>query len=47
MAAEAKDDAGQNVVLVSHEGTRFPVPLKVASMSELVAQTVDPEELGA
>lgn len=38
---------GQKVVLVSMEGDRFDVPLKVAQMSDLVKTMVDPDELGA
>ena len=46
---DSKDGAadGQKVVLVSMEGDRFEVPLKVAQMSDLVKTMVDPDELGA
>jgi len=47
---DTKPDGGSDetkVVLVSMEGDRFEVPLKVAQMSDLVKTMIDPEELGA
>lgn len=50
MDGDGKADVGgaddsTKVVLVSMEGDRFEVPLKVAQMSDLVKTMVDPDEL--